>query len=161
MKFYFCVSAFCSLFEINSRYSNMLFQKEIKLAPFQRGFHLITDKIIKELDEIKNVRIGILQVFIKHTSASLTINENCDPTVRGDFERHFNILFPERAPYYQHDYEGDDDMPAHLKSSTLGCQVMVPITNGKLNLGTWQGIYLCEHRNHDSGRRLVLTIMGD
>lgn len=139
----------------------MLFQKEIKLPAFQRGFHHITDKILKELDEIKNIKIGFLQVFIKHTSASLTINENCDPTVRSDFERHFNILFPERAPYYQHDYEGDDDMPAHLKSSTLGCQVMIPITTGKLNLGTWQGIYLCEHRNHDSGRKLVLTIMGE
>jgi secondary thiamine-phosphate synthase enzyme len=139
----------------------MLFQKEIKLPAFHRGFHLITDKILKELDEIKNIKIGFLQVFIKHTSASLTINENCDPTVRGDFERHFNVLFPERATYYQHDYEGDDDMPAHLKSSTLGCQVMIPITNGKLNLGTWQGIYLCEHRNHDSVRKLVLTIMGE
>jgi secondary thiamine-phosphate synthase enzyme len=115
----------------------MLFQKEIKLPAFPRGFHLITDKILKELHEIKKVKIGFLQVFIKHTSASLTINENCDPTVRGDFERHFNVLFPEKAPHYQHDYEGDDDMPAHLKSSTLGCQVMIPITNGKLNLGTW------------------------
>lgn len=140
---------------------NTFFQKEIRLKPFSRGFHLITEIIIESLPEIKTVKIGFLQVFIKHTSASLTINENCDPTVRGDFERHFNILFPERASYYQHDYEGDDDMPAHLKSSTLGCQVMIPITNGKLNLGTWQGIYLCEHRNHDYGRSLVVTIMGE
>ena len=139
----------------------MICQKEIKLAPFTRGFHLITERIVRELPELSDFKFGFLQVFIKHTSASLTINENCDPTVRGDFERHFNILFPENAPYYQHDYEGADDMPAHLKSSTLGCQVMIPITNGKLNLGTWQGIYLCEHRNHDSGRTLVLTIMGE
>lgn len=139
----------------------MICQKEIKLAPFKRGFHLITERIVRELPELSDFKSGFLQVFIKHTSASLTINENCDPTVRGDFERHFNVLFPENAPYYQHDYEGADDMPAHLKSSTLGCQVMIPITNGKLNLGTWQGIYLCEHRNHDSGRTLVLTIMGE
>jgi len=139
----------------------MFFQKEIKLRPFTRGFHLITNIITAHLPEITLVHLGFLQVFVKHTSASLTINENCDPTVRGDFERHFNILFPEKAPHYQHDYQGDDDMPAHLKSSTLGCQVMIPITNGKLNLGTWQGIYFCEHRNYDQGRSLVLTIMGE
>ena len=139
----------------------MFFQKEIKLKPFTRGFHLITNIVSAHLPELKTVNVGFLQVFIKHTSASLTINENCDPTVRGDFERHFNILFPENASYYQHDYEGSDDMPAHLKSSTLGCQVMIPITKGKLNLGTWQGIYLCEHRNQDYGRNLVLTIMGE
>ncbi|MCP9768696.1 YjbQ family protein [Lacihabitans sp. LS3-19] len=139
----------------------MFFQKEIKLKPFSRGFHLITNVITSQLSEMNDFRVGFLQIFIKHTSASLTINENCDPTVRGDFERHFNILFPENASYYQHDYEGPDDMPAHLKSSTLGCQVMIPITNGKLNLGTWQGIYLCEHRNQDHGRNLVLTIMGE
>lgn len=137
------------------------FQKEIKLKPFSRGFHLITDEIVSSIPEIRNIKMGFLQVFIKHTSASLTINENCDPTVRGDFERHANILFPENARHYHHNYEGPDDMPAHLKSSTFGCQVMIPVTNGKLNLGTWQGIYLGEHRNYDSGRKLVLTLMGE
>lgn len=134
-------------------------QKEIRLPAYRRGFHIVTDTIVGHLPELKTIEVGFLQVFIKHTSASLTINENCDPTVRGDFERHFNLLFPEDAPHYQHDYEGSDDMPAHLKSSTLGCQVMIPITKGRLNLGTWQGIYLCEHRNHDTGRTLVLTLM--
>jgi secondary thiamine-phosphate synthase enzyme len=135
-------------------------QKEIKLKPFPRGFHLITNEILKNLPELKNYKIGFLQIFIKHTSASLTINENCDPTVRGDFERHFNKLFPENASYYQHNYEGPDDMPAHLKAATLGSHLQIPITNGKLNMGTWQGIYLCEHRNQDSGRNLILTIFG-
>ena len=103
----------------------------------------------------------MLHIFIKHTSASLTINENADPTVRGDFERFFNKLVPENEPYYQHDYEGSDDMPAHLKSSILGCQLTIPITRGSLNMGTWQGIYLCEHRNHGGGRSLVITLQGE
>ncbi len=136
-------------------------QREIRLPAFRRGFHLITDRVTAQLPEIREINAGILQVFIKHTSASLTLNENWDPTVRGDFERHFNIMVPENAPYYEHNYEGSDDMPAHLKASILGSSVQIPITRGKLNLGTWQGIYLCEHRNQDSGRTLVLTAWGE
>ncbi len=137
------------------------FQKEIKLKPYSRGFHLITDYILKEIPEIKEIRIGLLQAFIKHTSASLTINENADATVRDDFESHMNKMVPENMPYYRHNYEGDDDMPAHIKTSLMGSSVQIPITNGKLNLGIWQGIYLCEHRNHGGSRRLVLTILGN
>ena len=102
----------------------------------------------------------MLHLFLQHTSASLTINENADPTVRGDLERHFNKFVPENAPYYQHDYEGPDDMPAHIKSSILGCQITVPICNGQLAMGTWQGIFLCEHRDHASSRRIIATING-
>lgn len=138
----------------------MYVQKEIKLKAFRRGFHLITSTIIDSLPEIATIRVGLLHVFIKHTSASLTINENADPTVRYDFESHFNKYVPENAPYYQHDYEGPDDMPAHLKASILGSSVTIPITNGYLNLGTWQGIYLCEHRNNDYGRSIVITASG-
>jgi secondary thiamine-phosphate synthase enzyme len=138
-----------------------LYQKEIKLTPYPRGFHLITSTIEKEFPEILQIKIGVLQVFIQHTSAGLTINENADRTVRSDFESHFNKMVPENAPYYQHDYEGPDDMPAHIKASLLGSSVSIPITNGKLNLGTWQGIYLCEHRNHGGSRHLVLTAMGE
>jgi secondary thiamine-phosphate synthase enzyme len=136
------------------------FQREITLQPYRRGFHLITSHIEKSIPELREIKVGILQVFIKHTSASLTINENADPTVRGDFERHFNVMVPENAPYYQHDMEGDDDMPAHIKSSLLGSSVSIPITNGKLNLGTWQGIYLCEHRDRAEQRELILTVIG-
>ncbi|MBO6607255.1 secondary thiamine-phosphate synthase enzyme YjbQ [Psychroserpens sp.] len=136
------------------------FQKEFRLPSKSRGFHLITDVIISELPEIRTIDIGILHVFIKHTSASLTINENADPTVRMDFESHMNKMVPERMPYYQHNYEGDDDMPAHIKASLMGSSVHVPITKGQLNLGTWQGIYLCEHRDYASGRTLVVTING-
>lgn len=135
-------------------------QKEIKLSSYKRGFHLITTEVIAALPELKTINCGLLHVFIKHTSASLTINENADPTVRVDFESHFNKFVPENAPYYQHDYEGSDDMPAHLKSSILGCSVTIPVTGGKLNLGIWQGIYLCEHRNHGGNRSLVLTLQG-
>jgi len=138
-----------------------VFQREIKLRPYPRGFHLITGQIKEALPEIQKIKAGILQVFIKHTSAGLTINENFDPTVRGDFERHFNVMVPENARYYQHNDEGPDDMPAHIKASLLGASVQIPVTNGRLNLGTWQGIYLCEHRNHDSGRSLVLTAWGE
>jgi len=136
------------------------YQSEIRLQPYARGFHLITDTIIDSFPEIKKIQSGILQVFIKHTSAGLTINENADPTVRIDFESHFNKMVPEDAPYFIHTYEGPDDMPAHIKASLLGSSVQVPITSGKLNLGIWQGIYLCEHRNHTSGRKLVLTAFG-
>ncbi len=137
------------------------FQKELQLKSYPRGFHLITDIIIEEIPEIKEINIGQLQVFIKHTSASLTINENADYTVRTDFESHFNKMIPENASYYKHIYEGSDDMPAHIKSSVLGSSVQIPITNGKLNLGIWQGIYLCEHRNYGGSRRLVVTAFGN
>ena len=137
-----------------------LYQKELKLPPYKRGYHLITDQLLRGILEIKEVKHGFLQVFIKHTSASLTINENADPTVREDFESHMNILVPENAPYYKHDYEGADDMPAHIKASLMGTSVQVPISNGRLNVGIWQGIYLCEHRNFASGRNLVLTVWG-
>ncbi|WP_299625206.1 secondary thiamine-phosphate synthase enzyme YjbQ [uncultured Tenacibaculum sp.] len=136
------------------------YQKEISLPAFERGYHLITDIVLNEIPEIREIAIGQLQVFIKHTSASLTINENADPTVRMDFETHINKMIPENMPYYKHDYEGADDMPAHIKSSMLGCQVQIPITSGKLNLGTWQGIYLGEHRNYGGRRKLVLTVFG-
>lgn len=138
----------------------MWIQKEISLNPKPRGFHLITNEIIQNLQEIGDISIGTMEIFIKHTSASLTINEDADPTVRNDFESHFNQIVPENAPYYKHTIEGPDDMPAHLKSSILGSSVTIPITNGTLNLGTWQGIYLCEHRNHGGSRSVVLTLTG-
>lgn len=137
------------------------FQKEIKLSPYKRGFHLITDVIVKNLPELKEISMGFMQVFIKHTSASLTINENADSSVRVDFESHLNKMVPENAPYYIHTYEGADDMPAHIKSSLMGTSIQIPITNGKLNLGIWQGIYLCEHRDHGGMRSLVITVMGN
>ncbi|SDH37705.1 secondary thiamine-phosphate synthase enzyme YjbQ [Winogradskyella thalassocola] len=138
-----------------------IFQKEIKLPAFSRGFHLITSDILRALPELEQINIGQLQVFIKHTSASLTINENADPTVRLDFESHINNMVPENQVYYQHTYEGSDDMPAHIKASLMGTSVQIPITNGQLNLGIWQGIYLCEHRNRAGGRQLVLTAFGN
>ena len=137
------------------------YQKEIQLPAFNRGYHLITDILLEAFPELKNIKIGQFQVFIKHTSASLTINENADPTVRMDFESHINKMIPENMPYYKHDYEGADDMPAHIKSSMLGCQLQIPITNGKLNLGTWQGVYLGEHRNYGGRRKVVLTAFGN
>ena len=138
----------------------MWIQKTITLSPKSRGFHIITHDVLENIPEIKDFKTGILQLFIKHTSASLTINENADPTVRTDFESHFNMLAPENQSYYQHTFEGSDDMPAHLKASLLGSSVSIPITDGKLNLGTWQGIYLCEHRNRGSDRKLIITIQG-
>jgi|TARA_B100000446_G_scaffold179165_1_gene193874 secondary thiamine-phosphate synthase enzyme len=135
-------------------------QKTITLSPKSRGFHIITHDVLENIPELKDLKTGILQLFIKHTSASLTINENADPTVRTDFESHFNMLAPENQSYYQHTFEGSDDMPAHLKASLLGSSVSIPITDGKLNLGTWQGIYLCEHRNRGSDRKLIITIQG-
>lgn len=137
------------------------FQKEIRLKPQSRGFHLITNEILEAIPEIRDIKIGQMQVFIKHTSASLTINENADYTVRTDFESHFNKMIPENAPYYEHTYEGSDDMPAHIKASVLGTSVEIPLTNGKLNLGIWQGIYLCEHRNSGGSRQLVITAFGE
>lgn len=132
-------------------------QKELTLKPYSRGFHLITREILDAMD-ISDIATGLLHVFIKHTSASLTINENADPTVRDDFEAHFNKVVPENAPFYKHTYEGSDDMPAHIKASQLGSSVTIPITNGRLNLGTWQGIYLGEHRDHGGNRKLVVTV---
>jgi len=138
-----------------------LIQREIRLSPHPRGFHLITGEVLRALPEISRLQAGVLHVFIQHTSASLTLNENADPTVRADFESHMNRMVPENAPYYRHTLEGPDDMPAHLKASLLGASVSVPVSSGRLNLGTWQGIYLCEHRNAASGRRLVLTLFGE
>lgn len=136
-------------------------QTELQLAPHPRGFYLITDEIERALVELGQVSTGLLHVFIRHTSASLTVNENADPTVRQDFESHFNEMVPENAPYYRHTFEGPDDMPAHLKSSILGSSLTLPVTNGRLNLGTWQGIYLCEHRDHGGARTLILTLQGE
>lgn len=138
-----------------------IFQTTIALSAKKRGFHLITDEVFKALPEIKTLKIGICQVFIQHTSASLTINENADPTVRKDFEMFFNKAVPENDPDYEHDYEGADDMPAHLKSSLLGSSVSLPISNGKFALGMWQGIYLCEHRDYGGERKLVITAWGE
>ncbi len=137
----------------------MKYQKEIQLKPFSRGYHLITSEVLNNIPEIEAINMGMLQVFIKHTSASLTINENADPTVRDDFESHMNVMVPENAPYYIHTYEGPDDMPAH--ASLMGSSIQLPITKGRLNLGIWQGIYLCEHRNNASGRKLVITAFGN
>lgn len=137
------------------------FQKTISIPAKSRGFHLVTGEIIQALPELKNFKVGVAHIFIRHTSASLTINENADPSVRTDFESHFNKMVPENAPYYIHTYEGPDDMPAHLKSSILGNSVSIPITNGQLNLGTWQGIYLCEHRDYGSSRKLTVTLNGE
>jgi secondary thiamine-phosphate synthase enzyme len=135
-------------------------QQEIVLAAKKRGFHLVTHEILSALPALSAIECGLLHLFIKHTSASLTINENADPTVRQDLESHFNTFVPERAPYYRHDYEGDDDMPAHIKNCLLGSSVSIPITQGVLNLGIWQGIYLCEHRNQGGRRHIVATIQG-
>ncbi len=135
-------------------------QKIIQLKPRSRGFHIIDDELLRQLPEIAQYKVGLLHLFIQHTSASLTINENADPTVRMDMESHFNHFVPERQSYYRHDYEGDDDMPAHIKSSTLGAELTIPINQGRLMLGTWQGIYLGEHRDHGGVRRIVATIQG-
>ncbi|MBQ4789745.1 secondary thiamine-phosphate synthase enzyme YjbQ [Pectobacterium versatile] len=136
-------------------------QYEIRLKPKSRGFHLVTDEILAQVTALRQINVGLMQIFIKHTSAALTINENADPTVRQDFESFFNRLVPEDEPYYRHTYEGSDDMPAHLKGSLLGNSLTLPITNGRLNIGTWQGIYLCEHRNHGGSRSLVVTLNGE
>ena len=137
-----------------------LYQKEIRLQPYKRGFHVITREVLSAIPELATIESGLLHVFIKHTSASLTINENADASVREDFERHMNVLVPERATYYTHTFEGDDDMPAHIKASLMGSSVQIPITHGRLNLGVWQGVYLCEHRDHAVGRELVITAYG-
>lgn len=139
----------------------MWLQKTVTLKARPRGFHLVTAEILHQLPALKTMEVGILHIFIQHTSASLTINENADPTVREDFETHFSRTVPDGASWYRHRDEGDDDMPAHLKSSILGCSLSIPITKGRLSLGTWQGIYLCEHRDHGGPRRLVLTLHGE
>jgi len=136
----------------------MTLQREIQISSKDRGFHLITDEIIERFPELNTIKKGMLNIFIKHTSASLTINEAADPTVRSDFEAHFNEMVPENQPYFKHTMEGPDDMPAHIKSSLFGSSVQAPITNGSINLGTWQGIYLCEHRNYGGPRTLILTV---
>ncbi|MES2647061.1 MAG: secondary thiamine-phosphate synthase enzyme YjbQ [Bacteroidota bacterium] len=138
-----------------------IFQELIKLKERKRGFHLITGEVLQRLPQIAQVQTGLCQVFIQHTSASLTINENADPTVRTDFEMFFNKTVRENDPAYRHDYEGADDMPAHLKASLLGSSVSIPIVNGSLALGIWQGIYLCEHRNNGGERTIVVTVLGE
>jgi len=139
----------------------MWIQKQITLNQRTRGFHLITDEIRNRIPELKNFSTGILHLFIQHTSASLAINENADPSVRRDFETHFNRLVPENTTLFEHTLEGPDDMTSHLKASILGTSISIPVTNGDLNLGTWQGIYLCEHRNHGGNRKLIATISGE
>lgn len=136
-------------------------QKEFQLTARVRGFHLITDEILRQLPELASYKIGLLNILLKHTSASLIINENADPTVRKDFESFFNRAVPEDESYYLHNDEGSDDLPAHLKASILGASLNIPITNGQLNMGIWQGIYLCEHRNHGGSRTFVTTIQGE
>ncbi|TVV43405.1 MULTISPECIES: secondary thiamine-phosphate synthase enzyme YjbQ [Thalassolituus] len=138
----------------------MWLQQEIQLSAKARGFHLITGEILRQLPQLKQIQTGLAHIFIQHTSASLTVNENADPTVRSDFEAVFNRLVPEGEPYYRHTLEGDDDLPAHIKASLLGPSVTLPVTDGAFNLGTWQGIYLCEHRDHGGPRRLLVTLQG-
>lgn len=135
-------------------------QRELSLPPRTRGFHLITREVVSALPELADVRVGLLHVFIQHTSASLTITENADPDVRTDLESSFNSIAPEDFPYV-HTMEGPDDMPAHVKAALLGSSVSIPVKDGRLALGTWQGITLCEHRNHGGSRRLVLTLAGE
>jgi len=139
----------------------MWHQRTFRLKSRHRGFHLVTEEIVNQLPELHSVQTGLLHLFIRHTSASLTINENADPTVRADMEAHINKMVPERAPYYQHTYEGDDDMPAHIKASLLGNSVTIPIADGRLLMGTWQGVYLGEHRDHGGAREIVATINGE
>lgn len=138
-----------------------IYQQSLQLKARTRGFHIITSEIVYAMPHLTEIKTGMLQVFIQHTSASLTINENADPTVRKDFEMFFNQNVPEDDPGYLHNDEGSDDMPAHLKAAMLGSSVMVPIRNGRLGLGTWQGVYLCEHRNYGGSRSLIITIWGE
>ena len=137
------------------------YQKEIVLSPKRRGFHLVTREIVAQLPQIRELSVGLAHFFIQHSSASLALNENADPTVRQDMESHFNVIVPENASYYIHTYEGPDDMPAHIKAVLLGSSLTLPISDGRLNLGTWQGIYLCEHRDRARSRRLVITLHGE
>lgn len=140
----------------------MTYQKEITLKPKPRGFHLITSEILAQLPELNNISVGIAHIFIKHTSASLTVNENADPSVRDDMETYFNKVVPESdARFYEHTLEGTDDMTSHIKATVIGSSVSIPVSKGKFNLGIWQGIYLCEHRNHGGSRKIVVTVMGE
>ena len=136
------------------------YQKEITLNSYARGFHIIDAEIETSIPEMKNISKGILHIFIKHTSASIVINENADSSVRNDMENYFNKIVPENESYFTHTHEGTDDMPAHIKSSMLGSGVTIPVSGGKLNIGTWQGIYLCEHRNRAQSRKIILTLIG-
>ena len=136
-------------------------QRILKLAPRARGFHLVTGEVLEGMPEIGELRVGLLHLFIQHTSASLAINENADPDVRGDLERHFNVMVPENAPHYEHTLEGPDDMPAHIKTVLIGESLTLPVRDGAPALGTWQGIYLCEHRDRAGGRRVVATLQGE
>ncbi len=151
---------FTSTFLVLRRPANMWIQQTLRLPPARRGFHLVTQEIVNAVPELSSVAVGWMQVFIQHTSASLTINENADPDVRVDFETAMNHAVPESLPYV-HTIEGPDDMPAHVKASMMGTSVMIPIGQGRLLLGTWQGIYLCEHRDRASGRSVVITITGE
>lgn len=136
-------------------------QKTVRLQAKSRGFHLVTREVLEQLPELREFRVGLAHLFIQHTSASLTINENADPDVRRDMEAHFNHFVPENQGYYQHTLEGSDDMPAHIKASTLGSSISIPISNGSLAMGTWQGIYLGEHRDHGGARRIIVTLHGE
>jgi len=139
----------------------MWIQKTISLSAKPRGIHLVTDEVIDQLPELQDIGIGMAHFFLQHTSASLSINENADATVLSDMEAHLNQMVPENAPYYRHTLEGSDDMPAHIKSALLGCSVSIPISQGRLCLGTWQGLYLGEHRNRGGSRRILVTVSGE
>lgn len=139
----------------------MWIQKQITLKAKPRGFHIITDEILRNIPELSKIKIGMMNIFIQHTSASIAINENVSSDVRRDFERYFNKFVPENENYFEHTLEGKDDLPAHIKSTIIGQSVNIPVSNGSLNLGTWQGIYLCEHRNYGGNRDLVVTIWGE
>jgi secondary thiamine-phosphate synthase enzyme len=139
----------------------MWVQREIALRPRPRGFHLITAEVESELPELRSLQVGIAHLFIRHTSASLTLNENASPDVRRDFERWFDHAVPEDAPFWTHTVEGPDDMPAHIKASLLGPSLSLPVSRGRLALGTWQGVYLCEHRDHGGARSLLVTLFGE
>jgi secondary thiamine-phosphate synthase enzyme len=139
----------------------MWVQREVRLDPRARGFHLVTREVVDAVPELREMRVGVAHVFIRHTSASLTLNENASPDVRRDFETWFNQAVPDGAPYFRHTLEGPDDMPAHLKASLLGTSVSIPVSGGRLALGTWQGIYLCEHRDSGGSRTLIVTAWGE
>jgi secondary thiamine-phosphate synthase enzyme len=139
----------------------MWVQRELSLRPRERGFHLITREVLEAVPELQRLQVGLLHVFIRHTSASLTLNENASPDVRDDFEAHFDAVVPEDAPYWTHTIEGPDDMPAHIKASLLGPSLTLPVSRGRLAVGTWQGIYLCEHRDHGGARSLIVTLSGE